>query len=98
MTENEVIKGVANYLLQKGTTKKKEVKISADAERKEHGVDIVVHLGNNRYFIEAKGSKRSNGEQMKSRFNTNFRWAISQIILRITTDSANYAYICDSRS
>ena len=93
MTENEVIAGVKNYLLQKGRTENKKVRISADAEKREHGVDIAVNLGNNRYFIEAKGSVKSDGGPMKSQFNTNFRWAISQIILRITTDPTNYADI-----
>ena len=93
MTENEVIKGVENYLLQKGRTENKKVRISVDAEKMQHGVDLFVTLGNNRYFVEAKGSVRSNGEPMRSQFNTNFRWAISQIILRITTDPTNYANI-----
>lgn len=79
--------------MQKGRTENKRVRISADAEKMQHGVDLAVNLGNNRYFIEAKGTVRSNGELMRSRFNTNFRWAISQIILRVATDSTNYADI-----
>lgn len=59
---------------------------------------MVVKLENqsgndNWYFIEAKGNKRADGEQMTSSYRTNFRWALSQIILRITVDSRNYNYI-----
>ena len=90
-TENEVIEGVINYLKQKGKTESKVFKF-ADATKKEKGVDIKVKLGNNRYFIEAKGNLTKNS-QFKSTWNTNFRWAISQIVLRIKTQSNNYADI-----
>lgn len=98
LTENEVIEGVANYLLQKGRTSQKRVINMSDAEKKEHGVDLVVKLENehkkgNLYFIEAKGNKKSDGTEMRSSWGTNFRWAISQIILRIDVDSRNNNYI-----
>ena len=98
LTENEVIEGVTNYLLHKGKTSKKQVMITADAEAKEHGIDLKIKLANdqnrcNLYLIEAKGNKRSDGSKMRSSWNTNFRWAISQIILRMTVDSTRNNYI-----
>lgn len=60
LTENEVIQGVENFLKQKGRTLHKRVIHKADAEKKEHGVDLALKLENvnkngNWYFIEAKG-------------------------------------------
>lgn len=97
LTEDEVIEGVKNYLLLKGHTAQKRVIKTSSAARKEHGVDLVIKLadsaGNgNRYYIEAKGNVKSNGNKMRSRCKTNFRWALSQIILRINVDSRNYNY------
>jgi len=98
LTENEVIEGVKNYLEQKGKTAQKRVINISDAKKKEHGVDLAVKLENNQkrgnwYFIEAKGNKRADGTIMRSSYNTNFRWAISQIILRIKVDSTRNNYI-----
>lgn len=98
MTEDQVIKGVVSFLKQKGRTTNRTVKRIADASRKQHGVDVHIRLADgknqgNNYFIEAKGNLRSDGSLMKSRFDTNFRWAISQIILRITVDSTHNNYI-----
>ncbi|BDF67562.1 hypothetical protein CE91St43_15340 [Oscillospiraceae bacterium] len=98
LSEDEVIKGVENYLSQKGQTKRKRLITKAAASSKQHGIDLVFkfendHGNGNWYFIEAKGNKRSDGAAMKSAFNTNFRWAISQIILRIKVDSTKNNYI-----
>ena len=98
LTENEVIDAVVNYFNTKGRTEVKKVVSRADASQKEHGVDLQVKLSNdkgngNNYFIEAKGNKRADGMPMRSTANTNFRWAISQIILRITVDSTKNNYI-----
>ena len=98
LTENEVIEGVKNYLEQKGNTTQKRLIRKSDAGKKERGVDLVFKLENDKhngnwYFIEAKGNKRSDGGMMRSAFNTNFRWAISQIILRIHVDSRRNNYI-----
>lgn len=98
LTENEVIQGVTNFLLHKGKTANKRVINISDAEKKEHGVDLQIKLENddkhgNLYFIEAKGNKRSDGTKMRSSWNTNFRWAISEIILRMKVDSRNNNYI-----
>ena len=98
LTENEVIDGVINFLNTKGRTKVKKLVNRADASQKQHGVDLHLKLENekgngNHYFIEAKGNKRADGTIMRSTFNTNFRWAISQIILRIKVDSTKNNYI-----
>lgn len=98
LTENEVIQGVENFLKEKGITEQKRLINKSDALKKEHGVDLTIKLENklkrgNKYFIEAKGNKRADGTEMRSAFNTNFRWAISQIILRINVDSRNNNYI-----
>ena len=98
LTENEVINAVINYLNSKGRTEVRKVVHQSDASRKEHGVDLQVKLSNdkgngNNYFIEAKGNKRADGTPMSSSSNTNFRWALSQIILRIKVDSTRYNYI-----
>ena len=98
LTENEVITGVENYLKHKGSTKQRRVINKSDAAKKERGVDLVVKLENekkngNWYFIEAKGNKRADGTPMKSSYRTNFRWAISQIILRIEVDSRRNNHI-----
>ena len=92
LTENEVIDAVISYFNTKGRTEVKKVVSRADAAQKEHGVDLQIKLANargngNKYFIEAKGNKRTDGTAMRSTFNTNFRWAISQIILRVKVDS-----------
>ena len=98
LTENEVIKGVETYLSQKGRTTQKRLINKSNAENKERGVDLVFKLENDKkhgnwYFIEAKGNKKSDGTIMKSSYRTNFRWAISQIILRINVDSRRNNYI-----
>lgn len=92
LTEDEVIQGTATYLLGKGKTTKTEIRKIARASRKEHGVDLCVYKGTpegrgNLYFVEAKGNlkvaKDNLREAKKSNFLTEFRWGISQIILRI---------------
>ncbi len=98
LTENDVIDGTCNYLLQKGRTARKRPVSRADAEKKQHGIDLKVRLENeqgwgNTYLIEAKRTLKSDGTEMKSDFNTNFRWAVSQIVLRIKVDSTRNNYI-----
>ena len=97
LTENEVIQGVINFLGQKGITQSKRVLRKANAEKKERGVDLKFTLENlskngNKYIIEAKGNKNKNETAMRSAYDTNFRWALSQIILRIKVNPANYNY------
>ena len=98
LTENQVIEGVENYLRQKGRTSQKRIINKSDAEKKERGVDLLIKLENDKkhgnwYFIEAKGNLKADGSKMKSTYLTNFRWAISQIILRIEVDSRRNNYI-----
>lgn len=98
LTEDQVLEGVAAYLQQKGRTTNKTVKSIAEASSKMHGVDLHIKLADaknqgNNYFIEAKGNLKSDGTIMKSTFNTNFRWALSQIILRMNVDSRRNNYI-----
>ena len=98
LTENEVIDAVINYLNSKGNTQITKILRRSDASQKQHGVDLQVKLANekgngNNYFIEAKGNKKSDGAIMRSSANTNFRWAISQILLRIKVDSTKNNYI-----
>jgi len=98
LTEEQVIEGVINYFKTKGITKIKEVRQKANTANKQHGVDLKLKLKNekgngNNYLIEAKGTLRADGSVMRSSTNTNFRWAISQIILRINVDSTKYNYI-----
>lgn len=98
LTEDEVIQGVSHYLLQKGKTSHRRVIVMADTRKKEHGVDLKIKLENdqkrgNVYFVEAKGNKHADGTKMRSSWNTNFRWAISQIVLRMHVDSRRNNYI-----
>jgi len=98
LTENEVIDAVINYFNSKGNTKVTKIVRRSDASQKQPGVDLQVKLANekgngNNYFIEAKGNKKADGSIMRSSPNTNFRWAISQIILRIKVNSTKYNYI-----
>ena len=98
LTENEVIQGAINFLSQKGISSSKRVLSKADAEKKEHGVDLKFTLesqakNGNKYIIEAKGNKNTNGTVMSSTYDTNFRWVLSQIILRIKVDPTKYNYI-----
>ena len=98
LTENEVIEAVINYFNSKGHTKVTKVVRRADASQKQHGVDLQIKLANekgrgNNYFVEAKGNKKADGSIMRSSANTNFRWALSQIILRIKVNSTKNNYI-----
>ena len=56
LTEDEVIQGVTNYLQHKGRTSQKRLVNKSSAEKKEHGVDLIFKLENERkngnwYFI-----------------------------------------------
>ena len=98
LTENEVIQWVENFLRQKGRTTHRRVVHKADAAIKESGVDLIVKLENekkngNWHFIEARGNLKADGSRMKSSYNTNFRWLLSEIILRIKVDSRRNNHI-----
>ena len=97
LTEDEVIEGVENFLKQKGRTAQKRVIKKSSAARKEHGVDLAMKLENssgngNWYFVEAKGNLKSDRTKMTTPCKTNFRCALSQIILRMQVDPRNYNF------
>ena len=91
MNEDNVIDGVINYL--KDSFHKKGRGFVTDhrsyAKDGDHGVDIKGHATSNgkrstRFYIEAKGTLRAkDNSEKKSKFETEFRWAISQIILQM---------------
>ena len=88
LTENEVIQGVENFLNQKGRTTHRRIIHKADAAKKEHGADSVLKLENenkngNWYFIESKGNRKADGSKMKSSCNSNFRWALKYLKIRL---------------
>ncbi len=91
MNEDNVIDGVINYLRDKNR-KRDNFKVLYRAQGKDgdHGIDLKCaaysgRLISNRYYIEAKGTlKLKDDSEKKSRFITEFRWAISQIILQMT--------------
>lgn len=90
LTEIYVQKQIQNYLLAKGWNYKM---ISRDLREK--GVDIIVRDGNNqrqaRYlFIECKG--RSEAKSAKSIAETNFLYALGQIVTRMSVVAKN-AYL-----
>lgn len=85
-------------MYHKGRTSNRRVINEANAEIKEHGIDLCFKLSNdagrgNLYMIEVKGNLKSDGLAMKSNFLTNFRSAISEIVLRIKVDSTRNSYI-----
>ena len=48
LSEDEIIKGVENYLSQKGRTVRKRLIKKATASSKQHGIDLVFKLENDR--------------------------------------------------
>lgn len=90
MNENDVVEGVWNYLKDKhGSRDGFKYLERADAKKGDHGVDLKCaaysgKLISNRYYIEAKGTlKAKDNSPKKSKFQTEFRWAVSQIVLRM---------------
>lgn len=99
MNEDNVIDGVINYLKDKNRKRDSfEVKHRAYAKDGDHGIDIkcVAYSGktiSNRFYIEAKGTlKAKDNSEKKSKFETEFRWAISQIILQMKELSGATTY------
>ncbi len=99
MNEDNVIDGVINYLKDKNR-KRDDFKIlhRSYAKDGDHGIDIkcAAYSGDtisNRFYIEAKGTLRAkDNSEKKSKFETEFRWAISQIILQMKELSAATTY------
>lgn len=91
MNEDNVIDGVINYL--KEDLRKRGRGFVAEhrsyAKDGDHGIDIKGYALSNgkrstRYYIEAKGTlKAKDNSEKKSKFEIEFRWAISQIILQM---------------
>lgn len=68
LTENEVIQGAENFLIQKGRTTHRRIIHKADAAKKEHGADLVLKLENknkNGKLVFLK--PRETEKQMKAR-------------------------------
>ena len=90
MNEDNVIDGVVNYLKDKNRHRDSfKITHRSYAKDGDHGIDLkcVAYSGkrmSNRYYIEAKGTlKAKDNSEKKSKFETEFRWAISQIILQM---------------
>lgn len=91
MNEDNVIDGVINYLKDNLHDRGRGCRIihRSYARDGDHGIDLkacAVSNGkiSNRYYIEAKGTlKAKDNSEKRSKFETEFRWAISQIILQM---------------
>lgn len=91
MNEDNVIDGVINYLKDNLHNRGRGCRIvhRSYAEDGDHGIDIKAYAISNskvstRYYIEAKGTLTAKDDaEKKARFDTEFRFAISQIILRM---------------
>lgn len=90
MNEDNVIDGVVNYLKDKNRHRENfKIVHRSYAKDGDHGIDLkcAAYSGkrmSNRYYIEAKGTlKAKDNSEKKSKFETEFRWAISQIILQM---------------
>lgn len=99
MNEDNVIDGVKNYLEGKNRHRDGfKVLHRSYAKDGDHGIDLKCAaysngIISNRYYIEAKGTlKAKDNSEKKSKFETEFRWAISQIILQMTELSTATVY------
>ena len=99
MNEDDVIDGVVNYLKEKHRHRDGfRVLHRSYAKDGDKGIDLkcAAYSGgiiSNRYYIEAKGTlKAKDNSGKKSKFETEFRWAISQIILQMKelSSATNY--------
>lgn len=100
MNEDNVIDGVINYL--KSNLQERGRKFVTDyraqAKDGDRGIDLRGHALSNgkwstRYYIEAKGTlKVKDDSGKKSQFNTEFRCAISQIVLQMKELSSATIY------
>lgn len=99
MNEDNVIDGVINYLKEKNRHRDNfKVLHRSYAKDGDHGIDLKCaaysnNIISNRYYIEAKGTlKAKDNSTKKSKFETEFRWAISQIILQMKEFSSATNY------
>ena len=99
MNEDNVIDGVVNYLKNKNKHRDAfRVLHRSYAKDGDKGIDLrcaaYSHgIISNRFYVEAKGTlKAKDNAEKKSRFETEFRWAISQIILQMKELSSATVY------
>lgn len=100
MNEDNVIDGVVNYLKDNLQNRGRKFVLDRRTQAKDgdHGIDLKGHALSNgrwstRYYIEAKGTlKVKDNSEKKSKFETEFRWAISQIILQMKELSSATIY------
>jgi len=99
MNEDNVIDGVVNLLKQKHRNRDDfRVLKRCYAKDGDRGIDLECAaysngLKSNRYYVEAKGTlKAKDNSEKKSKFETEFRWAISQIILQMKELSSATVY------
>ena len=99
MNEDNVLDGVVNYLKDKNRHRDDfRVLHRSYAKDGDHGIDLKCAAYSNkkisnRYYIEAKGTlKAKDNSEKKSKFETEFRWAISQIILQMKELSSATVY------
>lgn len=98
MNEDNVIDGVVNYLREKHQDRGFRVLHRSYAKDGDKGIDLKCAAYSdgtisNRYYVEAKGTlKAKDNSEKKSRFETEFKWAIAQIILQMKelSGAANY--------
>ena len=90
MNEDNVIDGVVNYLKEKNRHRDGfKVLYRSYAKDGDKGIDLKCAayshgIISNRFYVEAKGTlKARDNSEKKSKFKTEFRWAISQIILQM---------------
>ena len=99
MNEDNVIDGVINYL-KETYRHRDDFKIlhRSYAKDGDKGIDLKCAtysngIVSNRFYIEAKGTlKARDNSEKKSAFKTEFRWAISQIILQMKEFSGATIY------
>lgn len=99
MNEDNVVDGVVNYLKDK-CRHRDDFKVlhRSYAKDGDKGIDLKCAayshgIISNRFYIEAKGTlKAKNNAEKKSKFETEFRWAISQIILQMKELSSATVY------
>lgn len=94
-----MIDGVVNYLREKHRHRDGfRVLHRSYAKDGDKGIDLKCAaysngIISNRYYIEAKGTlKAKDNSEKKSKFETEFRWAISQIILQMKELSSATVY------
>lgn len=99
MNEDNVIDGVINFLREKNRHRDDfRVLHRAYAKDGDKGIDLKCAayskgIISNRYYIEAKGTlKAKDNSEKRSKFETEFRWAISQIILQMKEFSEAACY------